>query len=62
VDHLFAYPIMTVRQAQKILSMSQPGATNLLRTLTDLGILREVGVDRPGRPAPLVRGRDPGGS
>jgi Fic family protein len=47
VDLLFANPIMTVRAVQTRLSMSQPGATNLLRTLTAAGIVREVG-EGPG--------------
>jgi Fic family protein len=47
IDLLFANPILTVRFVQRTLSLSQPGATNLLRTLTDLGILTEVG-DKPG--------------
>jgi Fic family protein len=42
-DLLFANPIMTVRAVQRRLNMSQPGATNLLRTLTSEGIVREVG-------------------
>ena len=47
VDLLFANPIMTVRAVQTRLGMSQPGATNLLRTLTAVGIVREVG-EGPG--------------
>jgi len=43
-DLLFANPIMTVRAVQNRLNVSQPGATNLLRTLTAEGIVREVGV------------------
>ncbi len=43
-DLLFANPIMTVRAVQKRLDVSQPGATNLLRTLTAEGIVREVGT------------------
>jgi cell filamentation protein, protein adenylyltransferase len=43
VDLLFANPIMTVRHVQQTLRVSQPGASNLLRTLTDAGIVREVG-------------------
>ena len=46
-DLLFANPIMTVRAVQRHLNVSQPGATNLLRTLTAEGIVREVG-DGPG--------------
>ena len=46
-DLLFANPIMTVRAVQKQLGVSQPGATNLLRTLTSEGIVREVG-EGPG--------------
>lgn len=46
-DLLFANPIMTVRAVQTGLSVSQPGATNLLRTLTAEGIVREVG-EGPG--------------
>lgn len=44
---LFANPIMTVRAVQEHLGVSQPGATNLLRTLTTEGIVREVG-EGPG--------------
>jgi len=44
VDLLFANPIITVRHVQRKLEVSQPGAANLLRTLTDFGIVREVGV------------------
>jgi Fic family protein len=47
VDLLFANPIMTVRAVQTRLEMSQPGATNLLRTLTSTGIVREIG-EGPG--------------
>jgi Fic family protein len=46
-DLLFASPIMTVRAVQNHLGVSQPGATNLLRTLTLAGIVREVG-EGPG--------------
>ncbi len=46
-DLLFANPIMTVRAVQTRLEMSQPGATNLLRTLTSTGIVREIG-EGPG--------------
>ncbi|MFV0493711.1 Fic family protein [Mycobacterium sp.] len=42
-DLLFAYPVMTVRAVQAHLGVSQPGATNLLRSLTAKGIVREVG-------------------
>jgi Fic family protein len=44
VDQMFASPVTTVRHVQETLSVSQPGAANLLRTLTDLGIVREVGI------------------
>jgi Fic family protein len=43
VDLLFANPILTVRHVQQRLNVSQPGATNLLRLLTEQGIVREVG-------------------
>jgi len=43
VDLLFANPIMTVRHVQRTLKVSQPGAANLLRVLTEFGIVREVG-------------------
>jgi Fic family protein len=43
VDLLFANPILTVRYVQGQLKVSQPGATNLLRLLTEHGIAREVG-------------------
>lgn len=46
-DLLFANPVMTVRAVQNRLGVSQPGATNLLRTLTSEGIVREVG-EGPG--------------
>ena len=42
-DLLFAQPVMTVRAVQNRLGVSQPGATNLLRSLTTKGIVREVG-------------------
>lgn len=42
-DMLFANPVMTVRAVQTRLRVSQPGATNLLRTLVSNGIVREVG-------------------
>jgi DNA-binding transcriptional regulator GbsR (MarR family) len=38
---------MTVRHIQQTLGVSQPGATNLLRVLSDVGIVREVG-EGPG--------------
>lgn len=43
-DMLFANPIMTVRAVQNHLEVSQPGAANLLRSLTNAGIVREVGT------------------
>lgn len=43
VDLLFANPIITVRHVQEHLAISQPGAMNQLRTLRDVGILRQVG-------------------
>ncbi|MGH3188328.1 MAG: Fic family protein [Streptosporangiaceae bacterium] len=43
VDLLFASPILTVRYVQEQLGTSQPGAMNLLRRLTEQGILRETG-------------------
>ncbi|MDQ2707912.1 MAG: Fic family protein [Actinomycetota bacterium] len=43
VDLLFANPIMTVRLVQDRLGVSQPGAGNLLRTLAELDVVREVG-------------------
>lgn len=46
-DLLFANPILTVKAVQKRLEVSQPGATNLLRTLTAAAIVREVG-EGPG--------------
>jgi Fic family protein len=46
-DLLFANPIMTVKAVQRVLGVSQPGATNLLRTLTTEGIVHEVG-EGPG--------------
>lgn len=44
VDLLFASPVLTVRYVQAQLGLSQPGATNLLRLLGDLDVLREVGA------------------
>lgn len=44
VDLLFGNPIMTVRHVQSQLGVSQPGAANLLRVLTQYGIVREVGI------------------
>jgi Fic family protein len=43
IDLLFANPVITVRHVQARTSLSQPGASNILRTLTKEGILREVG-------------------
>jgi Fic family protein len=43
VDLLFANPILTVRYVQGKLSLSQPGANNLLRRLAALGIVEQVG-------------------
>jgi Fic family protein len=44
IDLLFANPVMTVRHVQRMLSVSQPGAANLLRALTEAGIVRQVGT------------------
>lgn len=44
VDLLFGNPIMTVRYVQDQLGISQPGAANLLRVLTQHTIVREVGA------------------
>lgn len=44
VDLLFGNPIMTVRHVQNKLGVSQPGAANLLRVLTQYKIVREVGA------------------
>ena len=43
VDLALAQPILTVRYARESLGMTQPGAANLLRQLTGLGILTQVG-------------------
>jgi Fic family protein len=43
VDLLFESPVITVRHVQTQLNMSQPGVTNLLRQLTALGIVKQVG-------------------
>lgn len=43
IDLLFANPIVTVRHVQARTGLSQPGATNILRTLTRHGILTEIG-------------------
>ena len=42
IDLLFANPVMTVRHVQRHLGVSQPGASNLLRQLTNVEVLREV--------------------
>ena len=42
IDLLFANPVMTVRHVQQFLGVSQPGATNLLRQLSAVDVLREV--------------------
>ncbi|WP_261875900.1 Fic family protein [Mycobacterium marinum] len=42
-DCLFSQPVMTVRAVQIRLGVSQPGATNLLRSLASKGIVREFG-------------------
>ncbi|WP_319449414.1 MULTISPECIES: Fic family protein [unclassified Mycobacterium] len=47
VDLLFANPVLTVKAVQRRLGMSQPGATNLLRTLATADIVTEVG-EGPG--------------
>jgi len=44
VDLLLANPVVTVRHVQNELKMSQPGAANLLRLLTEHKIVREVGT------------------
>lgn len=44
VDLLFANPILTVRYVRQQLGLSQPGANNLLRRLTEHGIVQEVGT------------------
>jgi Fic family protein len=44
VDLLFGNPIMTVRYVQSQLGISQPGAANLLRQLTQYAIVRKVGI------------------
>jgi len=44
VDLLFANPILTVRYVQQQLGLSQPGANNLLRRLTEQRIVQEVGT------------------
>jgi cell filamentation protein, protein adenylyltransferase len=47
VDLLIGNPIITVRHVQNQLGVSQPGAANLLRQLTQHGIVQETGI-RPG--------------
>ena len=42
-DLLFANPVITVRAVQDRLAVSQPGAANLLRTLSDAGIVHRIG-------------------
>ena len=49
VDIALAQPILTVRFTREEMGISQPGAANLLRQLTDLGILSEVGEGRGRR-------------
>jgi Fic family protein len=49
VDIALAQPVLTVRFAREQMGMTQPGAANLLRQLTDLGILSEVGEGRGRR-------------
>ncbi|MGH3974459.1 MAG: Fic family protein [Pseudonocardiaceae bacterium] len=44
VDLLIGNPILTVRLVQERLGMSQPGVGNLLRQLTQHGIVRESGI------------------
>jgi Fic family protein len=44
VDLLIGNPIITVRYVQDQLGVSQPGAANLLRQLTQHGIVRESGI------------------
>ncbi|MDP3971504.1 MAG: Fic family protein [Candidatus Nanopelagicales bacterium] len=46
-DLALTHPILTVRYVQGQMGVSQPGAGNLLRKLSDLGILREFG-EGPG--------------
>jgi Fic family protein len=46
-DMLFANPVITVRAVQDRLRISQPGAANLLNTLTASGIVKRVG-EGPG--------------
>ncbi len=43
-DLLIGNPIITVRHVQNQLGVSQPGAANLLRQLTQHGIVREIGI------------------
>jgi Fic family protein len=43
VDLLFANPILTVSYVRSRLGMSQPGVANLMRSLTQMEIVREVG-------------------
>lgn len=47
VDLSVARPILTVKYVQEQLGVSQPGASKLLRQLSDIGMLREVG-EGPG--------------
>lgn len=50
VDLLIANPFITVRQVQDGLSVTQPGALNLLRGIEDRGWLRKLGtLGRGGR-------------
>lgn len=43
VDVALVQPVLTVRFAREQMGMTQPGVANLLRQLTELGILTEVG-------------------
>lgn len=43
IDLMFENPILTVRRVQNALHVSQPGAANILRVLSEHGILRQVG-------------------
>jgi Fic family protein len=43
VDLLFANPILTVSYVRGRIGMSQPGVANLMRSLTQMEIVREVG-------------------
>lgn len=49
VDMLFENPVMSASRVQDKLGVSNPGALNLLRSLEERNILKQIGTPRPGR-------------